>query len=90
MITAGQYLQDLRTQLHKDGQEQQELLDQQHDVIQQLQHQQEALKVQRYRAAAVADLLVALSIHNPIHKRWESQSLVNSTVGDHQQAAQQA
>lgn len=38
-------LQELRTQLHKDGQEQQVLLDQQHEVIQQLEEQQQALQV---------------------------------------------
>lgn len=39
------HLQELRTQLHKDGQEQQVLLDQQHEVIQQLEQQQQALQV---------------------------------------------
>ena len=37
--------QELRTQLHKDSQEQQELLDQQHDVIQQLEQQKQSLQV---------------------------------------------
>ncbi len=38
-------MQELRTQLHKDSQEQQEVLDQQHDVIQQLEHQKQSLQV---------------------------------------------
>ena len=38
-------MQELRTQLHKDSQEQQQLLDQQHDVIQQLQQQKQSLQV---------------------------------------------
>ena len=38
-------MQELRTQLHKDSQEQQELLDQQHDVIQQLEQQKQSLQV---------------------------------------------
>ncbi len=38
-------MQELRTQLHKDSQEQQELLDQQHDVIVQLEQQKQSLQV---------------------------------------------
>ena len=41
-------MQELRTQLHKDSQEQQEqqeLLDQQHGVIEQLGQQQQSLQV---------------------------------------------
>ena len=39
------HMQELRTQLHKDSQEQQELLDEQHDVIQQLVHDKQSLQV---------------------------------------------
>lgn len=38
-------MQELRTQLHKDSQEHQELLDQQHDLIQQLEQQKQSLQV---------------------------------------------
>ncbi len=38
-------MQELRTQLHKDSQEQQELLDEQHDVIQQLVQDKQSLQV---------------------------------------------
>ena len=38
-------MQELRTQLHKDSQEQQELLDQQQDVIVQLEQQKQSLQV---------------------------------------------
>jgi small-conductance mechanosensitive channel len=39
------HMQELRTQLHKDSQEQQELLDEQHDVIQQLVQDKQSLQV---------------------------------------------
>ncbi len=38
-------MQELRTHLHRDSQEQQEILDQQHDVILQLEQQKQSLQV---------------------------------------------
>lgn len=38
-------MQELRTQLHSDGQQQQDLLDQQHEFIQELEVKQQQLQV---------------------------------------------
>ena len=44
-VERGAYIQELRGQLHNDSQQQQDLLDQQHDFIQELETQQQQLRV---------------------------------------------